>query len=181
MRPRVWQFVADRSTLSRAAQAVLTSRKKFTSSSFAEHDNASYVKYTDVAPTFSSASTSSVIKRGRTRRASTTRFPMAADVTVLLIEDNEPTQLLLHHTLRARYTVLTASCWAQAHQIRQRSTVDAIVVDVNLASSDGAGLKALCAEAGTTPLMLVANTSAEPNRPQDGRDALLLALATRAV
>jgi DNA-binding NtrC family response regulator len=107
---------------------------------------------------------------------------MAAGVTVLLIEDNEPTHQLLHHTLRARYTVLTASCLAQAHQIRQRSTVDAIVIDVNLVSSDGAGLKALCADAGRTPLLFVANIDAEPDRPlPDCLDALLLALATRPV
>jgi DNA-binding NtrC family response regulator len=107
---------------------------------------------------------------------------MAAGVTVLLIEDDEPAQQLLHHTLRARCTVLTASCWAQAHQIRQRSTVDAIVVDVNLASSDGAGLTALCAEAARTPLLLVANAHAEADRwPTDGREPPLLALATRPV
>ena len=103
-------------------------------------------------------------------------------MTVLLIGDNEPAQQLLHHALRARYTVVTASCWAQAHQIRQRSTVDAILVDVKLASSDGAGLGALCADAERTPLLLVANPRTETDRPPpDGQDAPLLALATRPV
>ena len=56
---------------------------------------------------------------------------MATGTTVLVIESDESTLRLLQETLRPRYTVLTASCWAQAHEIRTRAAVDAVVVDVN--------------------------------------------------
>jgi two-component system response regulator HydG len=80
---------------------------------------------------------------------------MPADSTVLVIESDETTQRLLQHTLRSRYTVLTASCWSQAREIRGRAVVDAMVVNVNLTSEDHTGLDALCAEAGKTPCVLV--------------------------
>ena len=80
---------------------------------------------------------------------------MAAGSTVLVIESDESTQRLLQQTLRSRYTVLTASCWSQAHEIRARAAVDAMVVNVNLTSEDQTGLDALCAEAGKTPFVLV--------------------------
>ncbi len=57
---------------------------------------------------------------------------MAASATVLVLEGDESTQRLLQQALRSHYTVLTASCWAQAHEIRARATVDAMVVDVKL-------------------------------------------------
>ena len=87
---------------------------------------------------------------------------MAAGATVLLIESDESTRRLLQHTLRSRYTVLTASCWAQAREIRGRAAVDAVVVNVNLTSGDQTVLDALCAEAGNTPFVLVAGSPAEP-------------------
>ena len=84
---------------------------------------------------------------------------MAAGATVLVLERDEPTQRLLRQTLHPRYTVLTASCWAQAHEIRARAAVDAMVVDVKLTSEDQKGFDALCHEAGETPLILVAGSA----------------------
>ena len=86
---------------------------------------------------------------------------MASAATVLVIENDESTQRLLQQTLRPRYTVLTASCWAQAHEIRAHASIDAVVVDVNLTSGDERGLDALCAEAGRTPCVLVAGSAQE--------------------
>ncbi len=86
---------------------------------------------------------------------------MSAVATVLVVEGDESTQRLLQQTLRSRYTVLTASCWAQAHEIRARAAVDAIVVDVTLGAGDQKGLDALCAEAGNTPFVLVAGSPDE--------------------
>ncbi len=80
---------------------------------------------------------------------------MPAGSTVLVIESDESTQRLLQHTLRSRYTVLMASCWSQACEIRGRAAVDAMVVNVNLASGEQPGLDELCAEAGKTPFVLV--------------------------
>ena len=59
---------------------------------------------------------------------------MTSDVTVLVVEEDETMQRLLRQTLRPRYTVLTASSWTQAHEIRARAEVDVVVVDVNLTS-----------------------------------------------
>ena len=80
---------------------------------------------------------------------------MSAGSTVLVIESDESTQRLLQHALRARYTVLMASCWSQAREIRGRADVDAMVVNMNLTSDGQPGLDALCAEAGKTPFVLV--------------------------
>ena len=80
---------------------------------------------------------------------------MPAGSTVLVIESDETTQRLLQQTLRSRYTVLTASCWSQAREIRGRAPVDAMVVNMNLTSEDQTGLDALCVEAGKTPCVLV--------------------------
>jgi DNA-binding NtrC family response regulator len=80
---------------------------------------------------------------------------MPAGSTVLVIESDEPTQRLLQQTLRARYTVLTASCWSQAREIRGRAEVDAMVVNMNLTAEGQSGLDAVCAEAGRTPCVLV--------------------------
>ena len=60
------------------------------------------------------------------------RLLMPAGATVLVIESDESTQRLLQQTLRSRYTVLMASCWSQACEIRGRAAVDAMVVNVNL-------------------------------------------------
>jgi DNA-binding NtrC family response regulator len=81
---------------------------------------------------------------------------MASDVTVLVVEDDEALQHRLQQTLRARYRVLTASCWTEAHQIRARAAVDVVVADVNLTSGDGTDLGMLCAEKGETPFVLLA-------------------------
>ena len=80
---------------------------------------------------------------------------MSAGSTVLVVESDESTQRLLQQTLRARYTVLTASCWSQAREIRGRADVDAMVVNANLTSDGQPGLDALCAEADKTPCVLV--------------------------
>ena len=76
---------------------------------------------------------------------------MPSVVTVLVVEDDEAMQRQLQQTLHPQYTVLTASCWTQAHEIRARADVDVMVVDVNLTSRDGAGLDALCADRETCP------------------------------
>jgi DNA-binding NtrC family response regulator len=85
---------------------------------------------------------------------------MARDVTVLVVEDDETLQRVLQQTLRTRYTVLTASCWTQALEIRAQADVDVVVVDVNnLASVDRIGLDELCLEADRTPLVLLASSN----------------------
>ena len=92
-------------------------------------------------------------------RASTSvRLLMPAGSTVLVIDSDESTQRLLQHTLRPRYTVLTASCWSQAREIRGRAAVDAMVVNVDLTSGEQPGLDTLCAEAGKTPFVLMAGS-----------------------
>ena len=89
--------------------------------------------------------------RGPPRASTNVRLLMPAGSTVLVIESDESTQRLLQQTLRSRYTVLMASCWSQAREIRGRAAVDAMVVNVNLTSGEQPGLDALCAEAGKTP------------------------------
>jgi two-component system response regulator AtoC len=84
---------------------------------------------------------------------------MTPDVTVLVVEDDEALQRQLRQTLRSRYTVLTASCWTEAHEIRARADVDVMVVDVSLTSRDRAGLDALCADKRDLPYVLVATPS----------------------
>src|SRR5262245_56848249 len=102
------------------------------------------------------------------------RSSMAAGATVLVLEGDESTQRLLRHALRSRYTVLTASCWAQAHEIRSRAAVDAMVIDVKLTSGDQQGLDALCAGADRTPFVLVSGSADEsPSaRPQERHPSL---------
>ena len=99
---------------------------------------------------------------------------MPSGSTVLVIESDESTQRLLQQTLRSRYTVLMASCWSQACEIRERAAVDAMVVNVNLTAGEQPGLDALCAEAGKTPCVLVVGS---PDRstfahPREGRPSL---------
>jgi CheY-like chemotaxis protein len=100
---------------------------------------------------------------------------MASDVTVLVVEDDEALQHRLQQTLRARYTVLTASCWREAHEIRARAAVDVVVADMNLTSGDGTGLGALCAEKGDTPFVLLATPGrlSETSSTEEARPPLL--------
>jgi DNA-binding NtrC family response regulator len=84
---------------------------------------------------------------------------MASTVTVLVVEDDEAMQRQLQQTLRARYKVLTASCWTQARQIRERTDVDVVVADVNLATRDRTGVDGWCAATEDTPIVLVASRS----------------------
>ena len=88
---------------------------------------------------------------------------MPSVVTVLVVEDDEAMQRQLQQTLQPQYTVLTASCWTQAHEIRARADVDVVVADVNLTSRDGTGLEALCADRGDVPFVFVAS----PNRANE--------------
>ena len=106
-------------------------------------------------------STSESIARSSPQPGPSVRSLMTAAATVLVLEGDESTQRLLQQTLRSRYRVLTASCWAQAHEIRARASVDAMVVDVKLTSGDQQGLDALCAEAGKTPFVLIAGSPDE--------------------
>ncbi len=100
---------------------------------------------------------------------------MPSVATVLVVEDDETMQRQLQQTLRPQYTVLTASCWTQAHEIRARADVDVVVADVNLASRDGAGLEVLCTERGDVPFVFVAspNRADEPGSAPDTRPPLL--------
>ena len=107
---------------------------------------------------------------------------MTSSMTVLVIEQNKSQQRRLQHALRTRYTVLTASCWTQALEIRSRTDIDVVVADVNLTSDDRPGLDALWDEADEMALVLVANSNREPEPSRDG-DARppLLAFAGKPV
>jgi len=87
---------------------------------------------------------------------------MSRDVTVLLVEQDESLQRALQQTLRSRYTVLAASSWNQAHEIRTRADVDVIVVDVNhvnlVNSIDRSRFDELCLESDRVPLVLLASS-----------------------
>jgi two-component system, NtrC family, response regulator HydG len=87
---------------------------------------------------------------------------MASGATVLVIEHDEPLQRLLRQTLRTRYTVLTASCWAQALEISAQADVDVVVADVTLTAREGTALNSLCAEAGKVPFVLLASANWDP-------------------
>src|SRR5262245_1390103 len=105
---------------------------------------------------------------------------MASDATVLVVGD-EALQRLLCQVLRARYTVLTATCWTQAREIRSRVDVDIVVADVPSTSGDRTGLNALCTEAGGAPCVLL--VSPDHNGSGGRRDARrpLLAFPGRSV
>ena len=105
---------------------------------------------------------------------------MATGTTVLVIENDESTLRVLQDTLRQRYKVLTASCWAQAHEIRTRAVVDAVVVGVTVGSGGQSGLDDLCAEAASTPLVCVAAGPPEARRHRSGEArSSLVAFETR--
>src|SRR5688500_1131168 len=100
---------------------------------------------------------------------------MTSSMTVLVVEQDKSQQRRLQHALRTRYTVLTASCWTQALEIRARTDIDVVVADVSLTSGDRTGLDALWGETDQMPLVLVANSNRgpEPARDGDGRPPLL--------
>jgi DNA-binding NtrC family response regulator len=100
---------------------------------------------------------------------------MASDVTVLVVEDDEVLQHRLQQTLRPRYTVLTATCWTEAREIRARTAVDVVVADVNLTSHNGTGLDLMCADKGDTPVVLVATPTRvrQPGARVDSRPPLV--------
>src|SRR5947209_11850504 len=105
---------------------------------------------------------------------------MPSGVTVLVVGADEPKQRVLRKTLRTRHTVLTASCWAQAEELRARSRVDVLVVDVSPTSSDTTSFDALCA--GQTPFVLVSSAHRHSESTSSGEvNPPLLALTTRAV
>jgi len=107
---------------------------------------------------------------------------MTRDVTVLVVEEDETMQRVLQQTLRPRYTVLTASCLNQAHDIRSRAEVDVVVVDVNnLTSSDRPGVDELCLEADRTPLVLLATSQREPGGNGRGHTGPLMTFPARSV
>jgi DNA-binding NtrC family response regulator len=104
---------------------------------------------------------------------------MATDATVLVVGD-EALQRLLLQALRARYTILTATCWTQAREIRSRADVAIVVADVTSTLGDHSGLNALCAEAGSVPCVLLA--SAEHDGSNGQRDPRrLLTFPSRSV
>ena len=76
--------------------------------------------------------------------------------------------------LRARYTVLTSSCWTQALEIRSRANVDLVVADVTSTLRDRTDLNVLCAEAGSVPCVLLASPDQDgAGRRRDARRPLL--------
>jgi DNA-binding NtrC family response regulator len=107
---------------------------------------------------------------------------MARDVTVLVVEDDEAMQRVLQQTLRPRYTVLTASCWRQAHEIRSRAEVDVLVLDVNNLTAPGRlGVDELCLEADRTPIVLVASAAREAAGYGRARPGPLMTFPARPV
>jgi len=90
---------------------------------------------------------------------------MTSDTTVLVVGHDDALQRLLLQTLRARYTVLTATCWTQALEIRSRAEIDVVVADVTSTPRDRGGLTSLCADAGSVPCVLLAT----PDRHEAGR------------
>jgi DNA-binding NtrC family response regulator len=106
---------------------------------------------------------------------------MATGVTVLVVEADKSLQRVLQQTLRPRYTVLTASCWTQAREIRARSDVDVVVADLNVAP-DSSGLDSLCVEAGKLPFVLLASANGQSDSaPNREGPAPLLTFAARPV
>jgi two-component system, NtrC family, response regulator HydG len=106
---------------------------------------------------------------------------MAPGVTVLVVEADTSLQRVLQQTLRPRYTVLTASCWTQAREIRARSDVDVVVADVNVAP-DSSGLDSLCVEAGKLPFVLLASANGQSDSAPNGEGpAPLLTFAARPI
>src|SRR5206468_9924344 len=99
---------------------------------------------------------------------------------VLVVEDDEAMQRVLQQTLRPRYTVLTASCWNQAHEIRSRAEVDVLVLDVNNLT-DRLGVDELCLEAGRTPIVLLASSHREPCGNGRARSGPLMTFPARPV
>jgi len=107
---------------------------------------------------------------------------MTSSMTVLVVEQDKTQQRRLQHALRTRYTVLTASCWTQALEIRARTDIDVVVADVSLTSGDRTALDALWGETDQMPLVLVANSNREPEPARDGGEhPPLLAFAAKPV
>jgi DNA-binding NtrC family response regulator len=103
-------------------------------------------------------------------------------MTVLVIEPDQTQQRLLQQALRARYTVVTASGWTQAREIRERTEVDVVLADVNLTPDDSTALRTICVEAATLPLVLVAGSTVEAEPTHGARPrAPLLAFAAKPV
>ncbi len=93
---------------------------------------------------------------------------MTPAVTLLVVEHNETLRRVLQQMLGPRYTVLMASCWTEADQLRRRADVDAFVVDVvDLTPSDATGLSALCGS--NMPVVLVARTPPRRDPVQAGQ------------
>jgi DNA-binding NtrC family response regulator len=108
---------------------------------------------------------------------------MTSSMTVLVVEQDKIQQRRLEHALRTRYTVLTASCWTQALEIRARNDIDVVVADVSLTSGDRTGLNALLwGETQQMPLVLLANSNRDPEPARDGEARPpLLAFAPKQV
>jgi len=105
---------------------------------------------------------------------------MASDATVLVVGD-EALQRLLSQTLRARYTILTATCWTQALEIRSRADVDIVVADVTSTLRDRTGLNAVCAAAGSVPCVLLASPDHDGSDGRRDARRPLLAFPGRSV
>jgi DNA-binding NtrC family response regulator len=107
---------------------------------------------------------------------------MTPDATVLVVEDDDALQQLLLQTLRGRYTVLTATSWAQAIEIRARADVDAVVADATSTLRDRTGLDSLCIQASSVPCVLLASQNGEAHAGQgSGVPPAFLAFAGRPV
>ena len=104
---------------------------------------------------------------------------MASDATVLVVGD-EALQRLLLPALRAHYTVVTATGWMQALEIRSRADVDVVVADLTSTVRDRGVLNASCGEPGSVPCVLIASADQDgSSRRRDVRR--LLAFTGRTV
>ena len=63
--------------------------------------------------------------------------------SLLVVEDNPPTRLLFKHMLKTKYQVEIASCVAEALQLAQERSFDALVLDINFLGEPRTGIDLL--------------------------------------
>ncbi len=90
---------------------------------------------------------------------------LQANVSVLLVEDNEADSTLfadkLRRSERAQYTVVTTPTLAEASETLREHDIDVVVADLGLPDSDGIDtLRRLCAKAPATPIIVITGQSA---------------------
>ncbi len=81
----------------------------------------------------------------------TPNLAVKSALTILLVEDHEPTRTSLAHLLTRRsYTVVTASTLAEAHALADAQTFDLLISDVGLPDGNGYDLMAQLRKNGMT-------------------------------